>query len=390
MFAARADVQHKCLPVRNQSGHTGYRGMPTLDRAANVSLHGQRQVFVHGLPQLFSGSFSFFIMEHVLVTMKHLIARNLTAWQVVFQSKMAPGSPSLRFSLPFYNGLLEAGVAMAATSPHGAVELDLSHEPDYPATLEPPARCATCADLASHVRHLHSVPRRGERPLQLLLTRRSGTRCILNWDDLSASLAQWTAARGHTLVTPPADWHGVSGSEQVRIMAATDVHIGMHGASMSLSAFQPPGALVLEILPAGMYYCRQSACNSHEGMLWVQLQPFSVRQMLELSRRTMQKNREKGRRVEVSGLLRVLSEAFDSSIWSAFNFSRPPSCRVNTLGEWMHMWLHRKRAAPAARACEEALPASGQTPAYRHGARPNGSFELTTKWPQCVSSVLHM
>jgi hypothetical protein len=105
---------------------------------------------------------------------------------------------------------------------------------------------------------------------------------------------------------------------------------------MSLSAFQPPGALVLELLPAGMYYCRQSACNSHEGMLWVQLQPLSVRQMLELSRRTMQKNREIGGRVEASGLLRVLSEAFDSSIRSTFKFSRPPSCRVNTLGEWMH------------------------------------------------------
>ena len=70
--------------------------------------------------------------------MKHLIARNLTAWQVVFQSNMAPGSPSLHFSLPFYNGLLEAGVALAATSPHGAIELDLSHESDYPATVEPP------------------------------------------------------------------------------------------------------------------------------------------------------------------------------------------------------------------------------------------------------------
>ena len=171
-------------------------------------------------------------------------------------------------------------------------------------------------------------------------------------------------------------------------MAATDVHLGMHGASMSLSAFQPPGALVLELLPTGMSYCRQSACNSHEGMLWVQLQPLSVRQMLELSRRTMQMNREKGRRVDVNGLLRVLSEAFDSNMWSAFNFSRPSTCRVNTLGEWMHMWLHHKRAAVPA--CDEALPALGQTPAYHHGARPHGSSELTTKWPQCVSSVLHM
>ena len=64
-----------------------------------------------------------------------------------------------------------------------------------------------------------------------------------------------------------------------------------------------------------MSYCRQSACNSHEGMLWVQLQPLSVRQMLVLSRRTMQVNREKGRRVDVIGLLHVLSEAFDSNIW---------------------------------------------------------------------------
>jgi len=321
--------------------------------------------------------------------MKHLIARNLTAWQVVFQSNMAPGSPSLHFSLPFYNGLLEAGVALAATSPHGAIELDLSHESDYPATVEPPARCATCADLARHVRHLHSVPRRGERPLQLILTRRSGTRCILNWVDLNVSLAQWAAARGHTLVTPPADWHGVSGSEQVRIMAATDVHIGMHGASMSLSAFQPPGALVLEILPTGMSYCRQSACNSHEGMLWVQLQPLSVRQMLVLSRRTMQVNREKGRRVDVIGLLHVLSEAFDSNIWSAFNFSRPPACRVNTLGEWMLMWQHHKRAAVLA--CDEALPALGQTPAYRHGARPNGSSSLNNKLASvCLERAAHV
>lgn len=385
MFAARAAGQYQCLPVRNQSVHTGYRG---ISRVGHAGTHRHGQVFVHGLPQLLAGSFSFFIMEHVLVTMKHLIARNLTAWQVVFQSKMAPGSPSLRSSLPFYNGLLEVGVAMAATSPHGAVELDLRHESDYPATSEPPGRCATCADLARHVRHLHNVPGRGERPLQLLLTRRSGTRCILNWIDLNASLALWAAARGHTLVTPPADWHGVSGSEQVRIMAATDVHLGMHGASMSLSAFQPPGALVLELLPTGMSYCRQSACNSHEGMLWVQLQPLSVRQMLELSRRTMQMNREKGRRVDVNGLLRVLSEAFDSNMWSAFNFSRPSTCRVNTLGEWMHMWLHHKRAAVPA--CDEALPALGQTPAYHHGARPHGSSELTTKWPQCVSSVLHM
>ena len=62
--------------------------------------------------------------------------------------------------------------------------------------------------------------------------------------DLQQIEIQSVRERGHTLVTPPADWHGVSGREQVRIMAATDVHIGMHGASMSLSAFQPPGALV--------------------------------------------------------------------------------------------------------------------------------------------------
>ena len=172
-------------------------------------------------------------------------------------------------------------------------------------------------------------------------------------------------------------------------MAATDVHIGMHGASMSLSAFQPPGALVLEILPTGMSYCRQSACNSHEGMLWVQLQPLSVRQMLVLSRRTMQVNREKCRRVDVIGLLHVLSEAFDSNIWSAFNFSRPPACRVNTLGEWMLMWQHHKRAAVLA--CDEALPALGQTPAYRHGARPNGSSSLNNKLASvCLERAAHV
>jgi hypothetical protein len=175
VFATRAGIQHRCLPVRNQSGHMGYRGMPTLDRAANVSLHGQRQVFVHGLPQLFSGSFSFFIQEHVLVTMKHLIARNLIAWQVVFQSKMAPGSPSLRFSLPFYNGLLEAGVAMAAayTVPSSLIsatsrttplrwsrQLDALRARISPATC---AICIACLDAASDRSNCSSLaaPARG-------------------------------------------------------------------------------------------------------------------------------------------------------------------------------------------------------------------------------------
>tara|TARA_B110001469_G_scaffold63865_1_gene61145 strand:+ start:408 stop:608 length:201 start_codon:yes stop_codon:yes gene_type:complete len=62
MFAARAGGHHQCLPVRNKSGHTGYREMPAADHAGT---HGHCQVFVHGLLQLFAGCFSFFIMEHV-------------------------------------------------------------------------------------------------------------------------------------------------------------------------------------------------------------------------------------------------------------------------------------------------------------------------------------
>jgi hypothetical protein len=45
-----------------KAGRTGYREMPAADHAGT---HGHRQIFVHGLLQLFAGYFSFFIMEHV-------------------------------------------------------------------------------------------------------------------------------------------------------------------------------------------------------------------------------------------------------------------------------------------------------------------------------------
>ena len=221
-----------------------------------------------------------------------------------------------------------------------------------------------------------------------------------NWKQLNKSLARWASKQGHTLITPPPDWRGVSGLEQARILAGTDVHIGMHGAGMSLSAFQPPGSLVLEIFPRGFKYCRQSTCLSHDGLLWVQLQQDAIPHVNELSRFKMTKNREMGRAVDVNRFINMLDQAFRIDMWSALGMAKPADCPAKTLDGWAKMWLNRAARVPHA-ACMHALPASGLTPAYDglHGMRRRNYSSLkqqgktkqlqrVTGWPACVSSVV--
>ena len=333
--------------------------------------------------------------------MTRLLARNLTARDVVFHKNMTPRMMNEVTMSSFYSGMLHGDVTTAEARPHGAIALDLSDELNANGQLPVPevmdqlgsrtapfSYCRTCGPLARHVSALHRVPGRDSRPLQLLLDRRRGTRCIPNWPQLNSMLASWAASRGHVLVTPPPDWADISGAEQVRIVASSDVHIGIHGAAMSLSVFQPPGSLVIEILPRGFWYCRQSACLAHEGMLWVQLQLLEpASRNADLARRQLQTSRDIGRNVNVSGLIHALSYASDSDMWAAFRLPRNESCAIQTLPQWMRAW---SGAGPAPHpGCREALPVGGFTPAYQGGTVPvtpddSGAVE----WPRCVSSIL--
>ena len=344
-------------------------------------------------------------MNHLLATMHNIYQRNLSEYTLVLDKNMAPQQPPKRHNmLNWYDAVAEAGLFPATvdhffgSSSGQVVHLDISHE--QPADVYPPDRCASVPRLARSVASRHRIADLGTRPLHLVLTDRSGPRRIQNWKQLNKSLARWASKQGHTLITPPPDWRGVSGLEQARILAGTDVHIGMHGAGMSLSAFQPPGSLVLEIFPRGFKYCRQSTCLSHDGLLWVQLQQDAIPHVNELSRFKMTKNREMGRAVDVNRFINMLDQAFRIDMWSALGMAKPADCPAKTLDGWAKMWLNRAARVPHA-ACMHALPASGLTPAYDglHGMRRRNYSSLkqqgktkqlqrVTGWPACVSSVV--
>jgi hypothetical protein len=91
----------------------------------------------------------------------------------------------------------------------------------------------------------------------LLVLRRSAKRAWADDEALEASVraspALAAAAQGAKPVVTSVDLEGLSPEEQCRLVASNHVFLAMHGSSFGNLLCSPPGSVVIEVFPPGLY-----------------------------------------------------------------------------------------------------------------------------------------
>ena len=114
---------------------------------------------------------------------------------------------------------------------------------------------AEASAFRSHAWHhlglLPPEPRwdRSNAPMNTLLLKRTGTRVILNADDVRQHLQRTGLVHFDFLPWAERDMAQLSFREQVESMRSADVVIGAHGSGLVNAIFLAPGSVVIEIFP---------------------------------------------------------------------------------------------------------------------------------------------
>ena len=107
----------------------------------------------------------------------------------------------------------------------------------------------------------------GRRRLVFLRRHTSRPR-IANADEIATSLAQWAASNSHDFVdASPYQWDAL---KQVDELLRADVLVSVHGSGVGSGHFwMREGAVIVELVPSGWWYCVFAYCGAVSGKSWL-------------------------------------------------------------------------------------------------------------------------
>jgi hypothetical protein len=144
--------------------------------------------------------------------------------------------PNAKVTMQFYApGTIEWNRTVAKLKVKGTVLWGTQETETF---SRPLAGCEAAPDVSKFVQKRFGILPRTERRLALTYMARSGDRKMLSQPELNTSLAKF--CREHNMDYSFVHMGKLSQTEQMRLLASSDITIGLHGSDIPQTILQPP------------------------------------------------------------------------------------------------------------------------------------------------------